>query len=178
MQDCEPCGRAVLLGSQTLLLSTRAPLPNKASCFVSSFVYLDNSFLCVRQKPTLGPWKGSSFLKSFHLISQGSSPHLVCWESRQHMHMSWGQDHTPRAAPGPQSQGKNPEPLHPWAQSYWSSWHHTWRRYLIVCREATHGGTISNGQNSQLLVLCLLNREPGPQGEGLQAASCPLSFWK
>ena len=33
--DCEPRGRAVLLCSLTLLLSTQVPLPNKVSCFVS-----------------------------------------------------------------------------------------------------------------------------------------------
>ena len=31
--------------------------PNKISCFVSSYVSLDNSFPSVRQEPTLGPWK-------------------------------------------------------------------------------------------------------------------------
>ena len=36
--DCEPRGRAVLLGSFTLLLSARVPLPNKVSCFVSTYV--------------------------------------------------------------------------------------------------------------------------------------------
>ena len=51
--DCQSCGRAVLLGSLTLLLSTRAPLPNKASCFVSPCVSSDSSFLSVRQEPTL-----------------------------------------------------------------------------------------------------------------------------
>ena len=61
--DCEPCGRAVLLCSLPLLLSTRAPLPYKVSCFVSTRVYSDNSFLSVRQMLPLGPWKGSSFLQ-------------------------------------------------------------------------------------------------------------------
>ena len=41
----------------------QAPLPNKVSCLVSSCVSLDNSFLSVRQEPTLRPWKGSHFLK-------------------------------------------------------------------------------------------------------------------
>ena len=40
-----PHGRAVLLGSLTLLLSTQAPFPNKISCFVSRYVSSDNSFL-------------------------------------------------------------------------------------------------------------------------------------
>ena len=52
----EPRGRAVLLGSLTLLLSTQVPFSNKISCFVSTRVYLDNSFLSVRQEPSFrGP---------------------------------------------------------------------------------------------------------------------------
>ena len=64
-QDCEPCGRAVLLGSLTLLISTQAPLPNKVSCFFSTCVSSDDSFLRVRQEPSLGSWKGSPFLQQF-----------------------------------------------------------------------------------------------------------------
>ena len=60
---CEPRGRAALLGFLTLLLSTRGPFPNKISCFVSTYVSLDNSFLSVRQEPSFGPWKGSLFLQ-------------------------------------------------------------------------------------------------------------------
>ena len=56
--DCEPRGRAVLLGSLTLLPSTRGPFPNKISCFVSICVSLDNSFLSVRQQPSFTPWEG------------------------------------------------------------------------------------------------------------------------
>ena len=52
--DCEPQGRAVLLGSLPLQLS----LPNEISCVVSTCVSWDNSFLRVRQEPILGPWKG------------------------------------------------------------------------------------------------------------------------
>ena len=63
IRDCEPCGRAVLLCSLTLLLSTRGPFPNKISCFVSTCVSSDNSFPSVRQEPSLGPWKGSVFLQ-------------------------------------------------------------------------------------------------------------------
>ena len=62
-QDCEPRGRAVLLGSLILLLSIQVPFPNKISCFVSRCVSSDNSFLSVRQEPSLGPWKGSPFLQ-------------------------------------------------------------------------------------------------------------------
>ena len=60
---CEPCGGTVLLGFLTLLLSTRVPFPNKISCFVSTYVSSDNSFLSVRQEPSFGPWKGSLFLQ-------------------------------------------------------------------------------------------------------------------
>ena len=67
-QECEPRGRAVLLGSLTLLLSARVPLPNKISCFVSTCVFSDNSFLSVRQEPSFEPWKGSPFLQHFLLF--------------------------------------------------------------------------------------------------------------
>ena len=50
-------------GSVTLLLSTRAPFPNKISCFVSTCVSSDNSFLSVRQEQGFKPWKGSAFLQ-------------------------------------------------------------------------------------------------------------------
>ena len=69
-RDCEPHGRAVLLGSLTLLLFSWAPLPNKVSCFVSTCVSSDNSFLNVRQEPTLRPWKRSPFLAHFYALSQ------------------------------------------------------------------------------------------------------------
>ena len=62
-----PCDRVVLLGSLTLLLSTRVPFPNKISCFVSTCVSLDNSFLSVKQEPNFRPWKGSPFLQHNHL---------------------------------------------------------------------------------------------------------------
>ena len=61
--------RAVLLGSLTLLLSTRVPFPNKISCFVSTWVSSDNSFPSVRQEPSFRPWKGSPFLQQNHLLS-------------------------------------------------------------------------------------------------------------
>ena len=57
---------AVLLGSLTLLLSTRASFPNKISCFVSTCVSSDNLFPNVTQEPSFGPRKGSFFLKQFH----------------------------------------------------------------------------------------------------------------
>ena len=59
----QPGSRAVLLGPLTLLLSARAPFPNKISCFVSTCVSSDNSFPSVRQEPSFGPGKGSPFLQ-------------------------------------------------------------------------------------------------------------------
>ena len=62
--DCQPCGRAVLLGSLTLLLSGglrgggQGTFSNKVSCFVSMCVSLDISFPSVRQEPSFGPWRG------------------------------------------------------------------------------------------------------------------------
>ena len=40
--------------------STRVPFPNKVSCFVSTCVSFDNSFLSIRQEPGFGAWKGVS----------------------------------------------------------------------------------------------------------------------
>ena len=61
--ETEPNVRAVLLGSLTLLLSTQVLFPNTISCFVSTCICLDNSFLNVKQEPSFGPWKGSPFLQ-------------------------------------------------------------------------------------------------------------------
>ena len=69
-RDCEPCDRAVLLGSLTLLLSTRVPFPNKISCLSAHVSPQDNSFLTVRQEPSFRPWKGSSFLQHFYFTSE------------------------------------------------------------------------------------------------------------
>ena len=68
------CGRAVLLGSLTVLLSVWAPFPSKISCFVSTCISSDNSFWSVRQEPSFGPCKGSPLLQqeySFKLTKQG-----------------------------------------------------------------------------------------------------------
>ena len=67
-------GRAVLLGSLTLLLSTQAPLPRKVSCFVIACVSSNNSFLSVRQKLTQEPCKGSLFLQQY----QASTKTFAC----------------------------------------------------------------------------------------------------
>ena len=67
-RDCEPCGRAVLLGSLSPLLSARVPLPNKAFCSASTCVSSDNPFPSVRQKRTLGPWKGPPVLQQVQFL--------------------------------------------------------------------------------------------------------------
>ena len=72
-KDCESWGRAVLLGSQTLLLSAWVPLPNKVSYLVSTCVSSDNSFPRVRQEPALRPWKGSPLSVANGFID----PHLL-----------------------------------------------------------------------------------------------------
>ena len=74
--DHQPCDRAVPLGSLTLLLSTRVPFPNKISCSVGICVSSDNSFLSVRQEPSVGPWKGSPFLQQ---NVSGASLRLTPW---------------------------------------------------------------------------------------------------
>ena len=62
-------GRAVLLDSLILLLSTWVPLPNKVSWFVNMNVSMDDSFPSVRQEPTLRPWKGFPFLQQYHRLN-------------------------------------------------------------------------------------------------------------
>ena len=57
--------------------SLPALLPNKVSCFVSSCVSSEISFLSVRQEPTLGPWKGSPFLQHFKRYGGIASGHSV-----------------------------------------------------------------------------------------------------
>ena len=46
----------------------RRPFPIK-SLALSARVSLDNSFLSVRQEPTLGPWKESPFLQQFQRLN-------------------------------------------------------------------------------------------------------------
>ena len=50
----------------------RGTFPDKISCFVSTCVSLDNSFLTVRQEP-FGPWKGPPFLQP----GRGSLPDIA-----------------------------------------------------------------------------------------------------
>ena len=69
--------RGVLLGSLTLLLSTRVPFPNKISCFVSICVSWDNSFPSVRQEPSFGPWKGPPFLQQKDICRKPPSTYTV-----------------------------------------------------------------------------------------------------
>ena len=54
------------VGSLTFLLSAWVPFPDKISCFLSTCVSSDNSFLSVRKELSLGPWKGSPFLQQNH----------------------------------------------------------------------------------------------------------------
>ena len=75
--DCEPCVRAVLLGPLTLLLSAWVPLPNKVSCFVSTCISSDNSFLNVKQGLPLRPWNGSPLLETSP-IHNSASGRLMC----------------------------------------------------------------------------------------------------
>ena len=74
----------------------RAPLPNKASCFVSTCVSLDSSFLSVWQGPTLGPWKGSPFLQQSELLSSmAASGQLDCFSVAVLLpFMIWPWNHT------------------------------------------------------------------------------------
>ena len=65
-EAAESHGRAVLLGSLKVLLSTQVPFLNKVSWFVSICVSSDNSFSSVRQQPSFRPWKGSPFLQQVH----------------------------------------------------------------------------------------------------------------
>ena len=58
-------------GSLALLLSTRLPFPNKNSCFVSTCVFSDSSFPSVRQEPSFGLWKGSSFVQELYKVGFG-----------------------------------------------------------------------------------------------------------
>lgn len=58
-QDCEPCSRAVLVGSFSWVpfpscSSPQGPLPNKVFCCVSTFVSSDNSSLRAHS----GAWEG------------------------------------------------------------------------------------------------------------------------
>ena len=43
--------------------STRVPFPNKISCFVTTCISSDNSFLSFREEPSFRLWKGSPFLQ-------------------------------------------------------------------------------------------------------------------
>ena len=58
-RDCEPRGRAALLGSLPLLLSAWAPLPNKVSDFVSTCVSPRTiHFRALEKSLLLGPRRG------------------------------------------------------------------------------------------------------------------------
>ena len=64
--DFKPHGRAVLLGSLTLLLSVQAPFPNKIACFVNTCFSSDNSFPSVRRAHFWALEGSSPFLQHFY----------------------------------------------------------------------------------------------------------------
>ena len=65
-------------------LPAGVPLPNKVFCCVYTCVSSDNSFLSVRQKPTLRPWNGFPFLQhNYHFwriklqdLKEGALDHI------------------------------------------------------------------------------------------------------
>ena len=59
-RDCEPHGRVPL----SCCSLPGCPFPMQSPALLAH-VSSDNSFLSVRQKPTLGPWKGSHFCNNF-----------------------------------------------------------------------------------------------------------------
>ena len=72
-------GRAVLLGSLTLLLSAWAPLPNKISCFVSTCVWHTIHFRVLDKSPLLDPGRGSpSWNSCVWLFATPCSPGVFC----------------------------------------------------------------------------------------------------
>ena len=58
--DCEPGGRAVLLGSLTLLLSTRVPFPIKSLALSAHMSPWTIHFWVLDKNPVSGPGRGSS----------------------------------------------------------------------------------------------------------------------
>ena len=81
-RDCEPRGTAVLLGSLTLLLSAQVPLPNKVSCFVSSWVssvqFSSVAQLCpAARQASLSITNSWSSLKLTSIESVMPSNHLI-----------------------------------------------------------------------------------------------------
>ena len=97
----------ILLGKGTREIgrATQGPFPYKISCFVSTCVSSENSFPCVRQQPSFGPWKGSPLLQqnwsllhcrwilyqlSYHGSQQRAQRYCYMYPSRQN------QDSDPR----------------------------------------------------------------------------------
>ena len=72
-----------------LPLSTRAPFPNKISCFVSTCVSSDSSFPSVRQDASFGPWRGwtlpvkrkhwESCEMGWHVCKKTSNLGIILW---------------------------------------------------------------------------------------------------
>ena len=102
-QSCSP-------GFPYLLLSTRVPFPNKITCFVSTCVSSDSSFLSVRQEPSFGPWKGSPFLQQMATLA-GT---LLCWD--------WHPDHSGYSGASLPANGPDPAAATGILLSLVSSW--------------------------------------------------------
>ena len=75
-RNCEPRGRAVLLGSLNLLFSTQEPLPNKVSCFVSTHSPRTIHFWVSDKSPFSGPGREFPFLQHIDLQSRGPKPEI------------------------------------------------------------------------------------------------------
>ena len=103
-----PSSRAVLLGSLTLLLSTRVPFPDKIFCFISICVSSDNSFPMLDMSPVSGPGRGLPATDSWaprlgdsmdvddspltifgKPQSKISKPHLVCKQKELGVGWMW-----------------------------------------------------------------------------------------
>jgi hypothetical protein len=73
-QDCKPRALAVLLGSLSLLLSTRAPLPNKVSCLAARVSPWTIHFRVLDNSPLLGTGRGPSSCNTGVFLEKPQSP--------------------------------------------------------------------------------------------------------
>ena len=78
-QDGKPCDLAVLLGSLSLLLSARAPLPNKVSCFVAGVSLWTIHFWVLDKSPLLGTGRGPSPCNTGVFLEKPQSPCTRQW---------------------------------------------------------------------------------------------------
>ena len=79
-RGCEPRGRAVLLGSLTLLLSAQTPLPNKGSHFVESVSPWTIYFWMLDKSPLPGPGRGHPFDNNSIITKPSARIMDLCWE--------------------------------------------------------------------------------------------------